>query len=320
MSAPVRNLDDIRILDLNSLASADGEARRAIGRQFVQLLGEDQLIGIEGHPVCTPPVDVGAQVRELFAQPLQRYAGHGMAAMRGYSEGYRDQMMWHTGPELTPDSPLHGRLPPNIWVDALPQFRPAVLHMYALLEDLARELMSLLAFGLDADEPAWRGAMQHHSSVWRFIYFPAHGDFAPGDIRLDEHVDGGMFAILPPADGGGLEALRDGAWRRVPSRPGVVYTYAGSMLEQLSNGRIPAVQHRVVSRGFDDITRLSFPFFMVPHPDFVLAPPAAVLAPGEQPRWPSRTVEQSLLDYMGRYLAHDHDSGWARKVLQDDPA
>jgi len=313
----VKCIDNISILDLSQFVGADASSRKHIANLFVQIITNEGIIGFKGHPVCNPSVDISKWAQELFSQPLQQYETQGIGALRGYSQGFRDQMMWHTGPELTIANPLAGRLPENIWPDELPGFKSATIELYTLLEDLSRQMMSMLALGVGANEPEWLAAMDHHSSVLRYIYFPAHGDYAPGDLRLEDHIDGGMFAILPPATGGGFEMFRDGEWINVTSQEGVIFAYPGLMTEYLSNGKIKAVNHRVIATGYSEHTRLSFPFFMMPHPDFKLIPPDSLIDPDKGNLYPEYTAEELLFHYFQQYLAGTFDSGWARDVLAD---
>ena len=177
--------------------------------------------------------------------------------------------------------------------------------------------MSMMALGLRANESEWLAAIENHSSVFRFTYFPANGDFAPRGIRLVDHIDPGMFAIVPPAAGGGFEVYRNESWFSVPSHQGVIFTYPGQMTEYLTNGKIKAVNHRVTARGYSDHTRLSFPYFMIPHPDFRLTPPATLVDPDTGPVYPECTAEELLLRYFQQYLSDDFNSGWAREVLSE---
>ena len=126
-----------------------------------------------------------------------------------------------------------------------------------------------------------------------------------------------MFALVPPAAGGGFEVYRNESWFNVPSHQGIIFTYPGQMTEYLTNGKIKAVNHRVTSRGYRDHTRLSFPYFMIPHPDFRLTPPAALVDPSTGPVYPEYTAEELLFRYFQQYLSDDFDSGWAREVLSE---
>jgi isopenicillin N synthase-like dioxygenase len=310
-------MNNISIIDLSLYTGGNIALREELARSFVQIIANEGIIGFKGHPVCNEPLNIGERVRELFLLPLQQYEAQGMGALRGYSQGFRDQMMWHTGPELGAESPLVGRLPDNKWPEELAGFKSTTLELYALLEDLSRQMMSMLALGLGADETRWLEAMENHSSVLRYIFFPAHGDYAPGDLRLEDHIDGGMFAILPPATGGGFEMFKGDNWFEVKSQEGVIFAYPGLMTEYLSNGKIKAVRHRVIASGYGEHTRLSFPFFMIPHPDFRLTPPQGLVNTGEASLYPEYTVDELLLHYIEKYLAGTFDSGWARDILAD---
>jgi len=313
----IKTIDDITVIDMNRFADMDTESRQHISDLFIQTMATEGLIGFEGHPACNSGIDLSDLGHRLFSLPLEKYQSSGMAATRGFSRGALDQLMWHTGPEISADNPLFARLPPNQWLDELPDFKTVSLEMFSLLEDLSLDMMSMLAIGLKANEKDWLAAMQNHSSVLRFIYFPANGELASENIRLVEHIDAGLFAIIPPADGGGFEVYRNGDWFSVPSYDDIIFTYPGQMTEYLTNGKIKAVSHRVTSHGYREHSRLSFPYFMMPHPDFKLAAPESLIDAAAKEDYPEYTAEELLLRYFQEYLPDNYDSGWARQVTSE---
>ncbi len=309
---------DIPVFDIELFANADDHVRREMGYDFVTALHAGCLVGFCNHPAGHLNENLPDFVHNLFSRPLTPTALQGIDTTRGYCQGFRDQMMWHTGPEYAEDQdhPFADRLPENHWFDDWPEFQAITMEVYGVMEDLSRYLMSLLALGLDADEQAWSEAMVYHNSVLRYLYYPANGDFIMGDQRLGSHIDPGMFAIIPTATGGGFQFMFEDIWIEPEIAEGIIYCYPGQITEYLTNGYIKAIYHRVVA--IDDLgenERLSYPFFMVPHPDFKLTPPASVVG-AKGADYPELAAGEVVNNYFKDYLATQYESQWVDDFME----
>ncbi len=86
------------------------------------------------------------------------------------------------------------------------------------------------------------------------------------------------MTLLGQDGSGGLQAkLPDGAWVDVPPLEGGLVVNFGTLLEQLTAGRIRATEHRVLSPGRE---RFSIPFFYAPRLDAEIGP---LPLPGDWP-------------------------------------
>jgi isopenicillin N synthase-like dioxygenase len=97
-------------------------------------------------------------------------------------------------------------------------------------------------------------------------------------------------------------------WRNVEPVPGTFVVNIGELLARWTNDRLRATPHRVlapVDPAEQAMPRVSAPFFVKPNLDARIGPIPELLAPGEQPRYPTITSRQ----WLGGYLA-DIDAGY----------
>lgn len=82
-----------------------------------------------------------------------------------------------------------------------------------------------------------------------------------GEITSDTHNDTSLITVIFASTHDGLEVLqKNGEWKKVSPMKNKIVVQSGSLLEELSNGLIPASQHRVKAVGEE--VRISFPFFL----------------------------------------------------------
>jgi len=153
-------------------------------------------------------------------------------------------------------------------VFALPQQEGAALQHAASRDSLAEKLR------LGTGEH-WSGSRLRHS------VYPVNGS-------CTEHTDYGVLTFQQ-STASGLEAHLFGEWRPLCAPPGCAVAFAGDMLELLTNGRVPALRHRVsLQRGPDsaasvggaaagvwcgqDAVRQSHILFLQPDKSSVVAP------------------------------------------------
>ena len=111
----------------------------------------------------------------------------------------------------------------------------------------------------------------------RFNYYPRQRE--PMEISIQDgkrlgcetHVDSGIMTILYQEKKGGLQLQnRDNLeWYNVPYDKNSFIVNTGLALQQLTNGKFIATNHRVI---FNYEKRISIPFFFEPNYDFVLNP------------------------------------------------
>nr|AIW06472.1 putative isopenicillin-n-synthase [Beroe abyssicola] len=80
------------------------------------------------------------------------------------------------------------------------------------------------------------------------------------DLSVPAHVDT-TVTLLATYRNGGLQAVYRGAWYDVPSVMGSLMMMSGNLIEDLTDGKLPALQHRVLDIKEE---RYSTPFFFNP--------------------------------------------------------
>nr|AIW06458.1 putative isopenicillin-n-synthase [Bathocyroe fosteri] len=80
------------------------------------------------------------------------------------------------------------------------------------------------------------------------------------DLSIPSHIDT-TITLLATYSNGGLQALYEDVWYDVPSVMGSLMMMTGELIENLSDGKLPSLRHRVIDIKSD---RYSTPFFFNP--------------------------------------------------------
>ena len=270
------------VIDLEaSAADVDALARR-LGSSFERF----GFAIVAGHGIDAGLIAGGwAQTRAFFALPEETKRGYHVAGGRG-QRGYTPfrteiakgataqdlKEFWHVGRERAAMA-ASPAMPPNVWPGAPEGFRDTFTALFDAFEQVGLRLLSLIARHLGLAPDMFEDAARGGNSILRLLHYPPVAAGAPG-VRAEAHEDINLITLLLGADEAGLELLgRDGHW--VPVRPpeGALAVNIGDMLQRLTNHRLPSTTHRVVNppSGQRDRSRYSMPFFLHPHPDFVIA-------------------------------------------------
>lgn len=263
--------------------------------RFVRVLGEGLerfgFVAVTGHGVSPALLDRAYTVaRDSFALPdavKRACETPGNGRQRGYTsfgvEHAKDSPLpdlkefWHIGRALPPDHPLarSGDVPPNVFPDALPTFGPTFLDLFTALEGFALELLDAVGDYLALPNGFFRDITRDGNSVLRVIHYPdvtGTPAAAPGAIRSAQHEDINLMTVLPASTRPGLELMtREGRWIPVDTPPDVMVCDTGDMMQRFTGGRLRSTTHRVVNPEGSDGGRLSMPFFLHPHPEWVIA-------------------------------------------------
>ncbi len=306
-SIPVVDLDDFRYGDVGAQAA------------FVERLGkalvEFGFVAVENHGVDQNAVGAAyGAAEDFFALPTpvkSAYELRDCGRQRGYTPFGKERArgtgvadlkeFWHAGPELSADDPLRDRLPVNVWPKEIPTFERDVRALWAALHDCGTLLLRAIARFLRVDEVPFAEMIEGGNTVLRMIRYPApaHGATPDDGVWAAAHEDINLITLLVEATEPGLQILtREGEWLDIVPIPGQLIMDSGDMLQVLTNGRIPATTHRVLSPPNATGPRLSMPFFIHPHPDFVLEPIAHCVTADN----PARFRSVSALGYLRRRL------------------
>lgn len=159
---------------------------------------------------------------------------------------------------------------PNLWPDRPAGMRDVWMAYYAVMEDLATDLMRLFALALGMDEGFFDDKIDDHITNLCANWYPAvDGDPADGQYRKGPHSDWGSLTILYQDDTGGLEVIdrRSGEWIDVPVIPGAYVVNIGDLMSVWTNDRWNSTKHRVrvPPAAQRSVARISIPFFHTPN-------------------------------------------------------
>jgi isopenicillin N synthase-like dioxygenase len=141
----------------------------------------------------------------------------------------------------------------------------------ACLED-QEVMLSLLEQALDQAPGSLRDLHRGSTtSTLRWIHYPPwSGEILPGQMRGGAHTDIGTITLLYQNDVAGLEVkTRSGEWVSVPPQRDACVVNVGDLLQRWTNDLYISTRHRV-SNAHMDLSRLSFPHFIHPHPQILI--------------------------------------------------
>lgn len=260
---------------------------------FIETLGKGLerfgFVAVTGHGVPEDVIEGAyAAARQVFGLSLEEkraYETPEDGRQRGYTpfgvEHAKDTAIpdikefWHVGRDLPADHPLvvRGVIPPNQYPAEVARAQEVFGHFFRTLEGFALTLLDAIGAYLGQPESFFRDMVHDGNSVLRIINYPDMGHVPAGAVRAAAHEDINLITVLPAATRPGLELMtREGEWMPVYTPPNVMLCDTGDMMQLLTAGQLPATTHRVVNPEDSDGGRLSMPFFVHPHPDYVLTP------------------------------------------------
>ncbi|MBD0337155.1 MAG: isopenicillin N synthase family oxygenase [Cyanobacteria bacterium Co-bin13] len=187
--------------------------------------------------------------------------------------------------------------PDSFWPQEVPEFRSAVIRLFAQLETCAGILLEACALYLGQPRPWLSKQVIEGNTVLRIAHYPPVPADAPaGSLRAAAHEDINFITLLCEATAPGLEILtHTGDWLPLQAEPGQIIVDTGDMLQNLTNGLFKSTTHRVVNSSNPQGGRLSLPFFVHPRSEVDLSPhPACVARTGGTARYPTLTAGEYL--------------------------
>ena len=136
-------------------------------------------------------------------------------------------------------------MPQRRWVpSSVSTFQQALEDYYAQMEELALNLLRIMALALEQPEPFFDDKMGHHLSALRLVNYysidpPLHQEQV---VRAGAHTDYGALTILNAQDTGLQIFLYDdedkttGNWYPVPLVPGALIINLGDLMQRWTNG------------------------------------------------------------------------------------
>lgn len=151
---------------------------------------------------------------------------------------------------------------PNLWPDALPTLKPALLNWQRAMTSMALRLLRAFAEALqlpaDAFDALYGSKPNEHIKLIRYP-----GQHATQSAQgVGAHKDSGFLSFLLQDEQKGLQVeVAPDRWIDAAPRAGSFVVNIGELLELATNGYLRATVHRVVSPPADR-ERLSIAFFL----------------------------------------------------------
>ncbi|KZV33040.1 flavonol synthase [Dorcoceras hygrometricum] len=237
---------------------------------------------------------VGREFFELPNEEKELVAKTSESGIEGYGTSLQKEV---EGKKGWVDHLFHKIWPPReinyrFWPKNPPEYRSK--------RDVCREtegshkqvLLKWLSLGLGLQGHELKAGVGGDDAVFlmKINFYPPcpRPDLALGVVA---HTDMSSITILVPNEVQGLQVFRDGHWYDVKYIPNALIVHIGDQIEILSNGEYKAVLHR--STVNKDQTRMSWPVFIEPPPEFEVGPIAELCADG-----PSKYKTKKYKDYV----------------------
>ncbi|WP_437861021.1 isopenicillin N synthase family dioxygenase [Sorangium sp. So ce363] len=327
------NRVDLPIIDLGATGSNEPEASQRAAKEIWSALQKLGFFCICNHGV---PESLVAEVRDkllgFFRKPVSDKLKAKGTPMRGYT-GLTEINFSAVYGEKSDTADLCERLsfgrevsrearatdpyyqadfanfivPENIWPpeETAPGLQEAVFDYYAAMERLFNHITNLIGLAADLPPNFWKPFFSKHCSALTGVYYPEPAPEHCNNAvrRLAEHADPNMLTILSPGEMANgehaLEIKHEGSWHPVPARPGCFIVNIGDMMEFISNGRLKATRHQVVTpRERAGSERLSVVYFGNPNYDAVFETLPSCLPKGAAPR--RQSYEAFLKEQLGK--------------------
>ena len=231
---------------------------------------------INDHPINLDLIkrtfDIAEEMFNLPYEIKQKYHVPGTNGSRGYTpygietalnEKVADQKeFWHQG------STTNSALMSNIYIEEVNNFSDLDV-LYKEFESMGVEILKAFTnFKLDYNSDI-SDAAQNGNSILRLIHYPPTD--GTNAHRARAHNDVNLITLLIGGNEAGLEAQdKKGNWVECNCDENEIICNIGDMLEIISNEKLNSTPHRVVSKGNEEKSRYSIPFFLHPRPEVML--------------------------------------------------
>jgi len=211
---------------------------------------------------------------------------------------------YYIGLDVAADSDLAERFfntGPNVWPEAMPEFRLAISDYFDRLCALASLILEGLALSLDLERRFFEAFEQQPIATLRLLHYPPQpANPCPGEKGCGAHTDFGGITILLQDDIGGLQVWdRDAEqWLDAAPMPGAFVINLGDMMSRWTNDRYRSTVHRVVNTSGQE--RYSAPFFFSGNPEHLIECIPSCLSGDEGPKYAAITVDAHMRE---RYAA-----------------
>ena len=199
---------------------------------------------------------------------------------------------------------------PNLWPERPKGFKDAFETYYAIMEDLAAELMKLMALALGLDGNWFEDKIDDHITNLTVNHYPElDRPAAPGQFRRGEHTDWGSMTILYHDGEPGLQIKSPtGRWEDIPLVDDAFVINLGDLMATWTNDRWRSTCHRVVVPSGRSRDRISIAFFHQPAYDAHIECIPTCMSPDDPPHYAPTTSGEWILSMLKK-IVYSVDSG-----------
>ena len=199
----------------------------------------------------------------------------------------------------------------NQWPESLPEFKKALYNYQTSMEKLAVRLLPIYARALGLRAEHFDSMFKAPEYYQRCAYYHPEEHMEEGQYALAPHSDGSFLTLLPMTPVPGLQVMTPSKeWLKVSYVKDALIVNTGQVLNRLSNDHFIATPHRVVN---PPMKRYALTFFFYPDDDANVGPIPECIAPGEQPKYDSRSFYDFFVPYLDD-LYHYNDPNFMKEV------
>ncbi|KAI3725798.1 hypothetical protein L1987_65592 [Smallanthus sonchifolius] len=221
--------------------------------------------------------------KEVIAKPI------GYEGVEGYGTKLQKEV---EGKKGWVDHLFHRVWPPSainyqFWPKNPPSYRDTNEQYTQSLIPVADKLLGLLSEGLGLEDGEVKQGLGGEDLAYmlKINYYPPCPcpDLALG---VAPHTDMSSITILVPNEVQGLQVFKDDHWYNVAYIPNALIIHIGDQIEILSNGKYKSVYHRTTVN--KDKTRMSWPMFLEPPPEFEVGPIPKLITQDNPPKYKTK--------------------------------
>ncbi|KAJ0017226.1 hypothetical protein Pint_10117 [Pistacia integerrima] len=296
------SLPQVPVIDLKKLLSGDlTDSELDKLHRACKEWGFFQLIN---HGVSSSLVEkVKIETQEFFNLPMEEKKKYWQKPgdIEGFGQAFvmsEEQKLDWADMFFVTSLPFHLRKPHLIPKLPLP-FRET-LEAYSLeLKDLAIIILNQMGKALRMEDDYMKELFEEARQGIRLNYYPPcpQPELAVG---INAHSDGGGLTVLFQLNEmDGLQIRKNEMWVPVKPLPGAFIINIGNVLEIVTNGTCPSIEHRATVNSMKE--RLSIATFYSPNANRDMGPAPSLITPENPPLF----KRISVADYYKGFLSHE---------------
>uniref|UniRef100_A0A0A0K745 Fe2OG dioxygenase domain-containing protein n=2 Tax=Cucumis sativus TaxID=3659 RepID=A0A0A0K745_CUCSA len=194
----------------------------------------------------------------------------------------------------------------QFWPQNPPKFREVMEAYLVVMKKFSLEILEVLSEGLGLEKEYFSGGMSNNPEFLVHHYPPCPNPSLT--LGLNKHADPTVITILFQ-DVNGLQFLKDGEWIDVDPLPDAFLVNLGYVFEVISNGKMKAAEHRVVTN--TTTSRQSLAYGVYPENNMTIEPSKCFINEANPPHY--RTLE--FKDFVNKLRSKHPDREMAMKFI-----